>query len=71
MISMKAQNTTLMSRRKLAAVLLSPAPLSGQAPAAPAADELQAARQRTQRTAETLRKFKVPIATEPSFAFKP
>ena len=34
------------------------------------ADELLAAKQQTQRTADQLRKFKVPIATEPSIVFK-
>jgi hypothetical protein len=71
MISMKARKSTDLSRRQLAAVMLAPAPLFSQTPAAPPIEELPAARQRTQRTAEELRKFKVPVGTEPSFAFKP
>ena len=42
-----------------------------QAAQAPAADVDAAAREQVQRTRETLRKFKVPIATEPSVTFRP
>jgi hypothetical protein len=65
---MKTRNRIEMSRRQLAAVMLLPAPLLSQAPAA---DELPAAKQQIQRTAAQLRNFKVPAATEPSFVFKP
>jgi hypothetical protein len=59
-----------VTRRQIGGVLLAPASLLAQpAPAPP--DELAAAKQQTQRTADQLRKFQVPIATEPSFAFKP
>ncbi|HYI96257.1 MAG TPA: hypothetical protein VEX68_22130 [Bryobacteraceae bacterium] len=38
---------------------------------APASDLDAAAREQVQRTRETLRKFKVPIAIEPSVTFRP
>ena len=59
-----------ITRRMLAATALAPAAVAMQPPPAPA-DELAAVRQQSQRTTETLRKFKVPMATEPSFAFRP
>ena len=59
-----------LTRRQLAGTMLAPVPLFAQATAAPA-DELTAAKQQTQRTADQLRKLKVPIATEPSIVFKP
>jgi hypothetical protein len=70
---MKRRAAGAITRRDLAAVAMFPLlarPASAQAPAS-AADELAAARQQTQRTAEQLRQFKIPIATEPSFAFHP
>ena len=71
MISMKPRNLMAISRRQLGAVMLMPAPALAQAPSAHIPDELQAAKQRIQRAAEQLRRFKVPPATEPSFAFNP
>jgi len=59
-----------ISRRQLPAAILAPAPLLGQV-SAPIAEELAAARQRTQTTTQALRKLKIPTATEPSFTFKP
>ena len=38
----------------------------------PAAEDLlTSAREQVKRTSETLRDFKIPTATEPSFAFRP
>jgi hypothetical protein len=59
-----------VTRRQLAGAVLTPASLLAQATPAPA-DELTAAKQQTQRNADQLRKFKVPMATEPSIVFKP
>jgi hypothetical protein len=67
---MKLPVSVRISRRQLAAAVLAPAPMLGQATPAPA-DELAAARQRIQINADQLRKFKIPIATEPSFTFRP
>ena len=57
-----------LTRRQLAGVAIAPVSLLAQATPA---DELTAAKQQTQRTADQLRKFKVPAATEPSIVFKP
>jgi hypothetical protein len=46
-------------------------PAAAQQGTAKPPDDLSAAREQTQRTAEQLRRFKVPTATEPSFAFRP
>jgi hypothetical protein len=59
-----------VTRREFAGVVLAPASLLAQATPA-AGDELTAAKQQTQRNADQLRKFKVPMATEPSIVFKP
>ena len=59
-----------LTRRQLAGVAIAPVSLLAQATPAPA-DELTEAKQQTQRTADQLRKFKVPAATEPSIVFKP
>jgi hypothetical protein len=67
---MKLPVSPRISRRQLAAAVLAPAPMLGQATPA-TADELAAARQRVQSNADRLRKFKIPIATEPSFTFRP
>jgi hypothetical protein len=64
--------TAKMTRRKLAAVLVSSGALASsalaQAPAA--ADPLQAAKDRIKTASETLAKEQVPMATEPAFQFK-
>jgi hypothetical protein len=57
-----------ITRRKLAAVLAAPAALA-QTPR-PAADPLEAARQRIKANAETLAKENVPMPAEPAFQFK-
>lgn len=61
------------TRRDAALALLFPAPLLAQDAAAPAnpPDDLAAVRQQTQRSAEILRSFKIPVATEPSITFRP
>ena len=66
-----------MTRRDLgisfaAAAALAQRPVDPlQAAQAPAPDLDSAAREQVQRTGETLRKFKIPIATEPSVTFHP
>jgi hypothetical protein len=64
---------TRVTRRRAALALLTPAAaVSQQSATSPKpADELGAAREQVRRDAELLRKFKVPVATEPSFAFRP
>jgi hypothetical protein len=72
---MKRPISTAVTRRDLAAVLaalpLVAAPAANPQTQTAPQDELAAARQRTQQTIDQLRRFKVPIATEPSFAFRP
>ena len=61
-----------LTRRKLAATLVSATALSAQqtqpAPAAP--DDLQTARDRLKANAAALAATPVPMATEPAFQFK-
>jgi hypothetical protein len=58
-----------LTRRQ--AIVLAPASLLAQAPAPNASGELEAAVKQVQRNAEALRKFRVPMMVEPSFAFEP
>ena len=58
------------TRRQAALSMLAPAAAAAQQ-TPPPADELEAARRQTQRSVDQLRAFKVPAATEPSFAFRP
>lgn len=64
-----------ITRRQLAGALVTTAAVAqtpASPPAAPAAgpaQELQAARDQNQRTAETLAKLQIPIDTEPAFHF--
>jgi hypothetical protein len=67
---MKDSDAEGMTRRQLAAAVLASAPIQAQPPASPA-DEVTAARQQRQQSADQLRKTKVPMATEPSFVFRP
>jgi len=66
---------TRMTRRQLAGAILTTAAAAQAPPSAPPtpAGELQAARERNQRTSETLAaawaKVKVPMETEPAFHF--
>jgi hypothetical protein len=64
--------STNITRRHLAG-LLSAAPLLAQAPPAPppAADDATIARNLIKNNIEQIRKFDLPVATEPSFVFKP
>jgi hypothetical protein len=75
--------STRLSRRTVSAALIG-IPALGQAPPAPGAqkpqetaqpapaDDLRAAASRqVQSTAALLRKFEIPIETEPAFRFKP
>jgi len=60
-----------ITRRQLAGALLTTAAMAqtpAPTPATPDA-ELQAARERNQRTAEALAKVPVPMAVEPAFHF--
>jgi hypothetical protein len=65
--------STKLTRRELAAGLLSATPLLAQAPPAPvpAADDATVARDQLKNNIELIRKFDLPVATEPSFIFKP
>ena len=70
---MKRPGETSVTRRDIAAAVAAFPLLArpgANAQTAPA-DEVAAVRQQRQRTTEELRRFKVPIATEPSFAFRP
>ncbi len=62
-----------VSRRDFARLVMTSGLAAGVAPAqAPSREaELRAAQQRRQSTAEALRKFDVPMATEPAFVFRP
>jgi len=62
-----------ITRRKLAAALATAAALPAQTPqpqTAPAADDLQTARDRMRANANALANQKLPMATEPAFQFK-
>ena len=60
-----------LSRREIAAALVAGAPLLAQQPSVTSEDVDVEAREGVKRTREQLRKVKIPIATEPSFAFRP
>jgi hypothetical protein len=60
-----------LSRREMAAALVTAAPLVAQQTAAPTEDADVQAREGIKRTRDQLRKIKIPIATEPSFIFRP
>jgi len=69
---MKERNRTpRITRRELAGAMLATAAAAQTPPGAPAGPEaeLQAARQRNQRSSEALTKVKVPMAAEPAFHF--
>jgi hypothetical protein len=60
-----------LTRRQLAAMVSATALAEAQTaqPAAPPADELQAARDRMKANADALAHFQVPTSTEPAFRF--
>ncbi|MGC9946101.1 MAG: hypothetical protein ABSF64_06990 [Bryobacteraceae bacterium] len=60
-----------ITRRQLAAAILTTAAVAQTPPSTPATPdaELQAAREQNQRTAEALAKVQTPIAAEPAFHF--
>jgi len=64
---MKNAPAVAITRRKLAAVLVSSTALA-QAPAS--SDPLQAAKERIKANGDALAKEQVPMATEPAFQFK-
>jgi hypothetical protein len=67
---MKAISKAGVTRRSLGlAIVAMPAAAMAQQP--PAEDLLASAREQVKGLSEELRNFKVPIATEPSFAFRP
>ena len=60
-----------LTRRKLAASLVSVGALSAQQPAVPAEDaDLKTARERLAANAVSLNAVNLPVATEPAFQFK-
>jgi hypothetical protein len=72
---MKRSSSGAVTRRDFAAGLAA-IPTLGAPPAnaqvrPQAQDEIAATRQQMQTAIQQLRQFKVPIATEPSFAFRP
>ena len=60
-----------ITRRNFAAVLATPALLSAQAPAAAAEDLAAVARNQNKANSDRLNQFKMDMAVEPAFAFKP
>jgi hypothetical protein len=63
--------STKFTRRSLAGlVVAAPLAAQAQAPAAPAGDA-EIARDLLKNNLEQIRKFDLPVATEPSFIFKP
>jgi hypothetical protein len=65
--------STRLTRRQLAASLLAATPLLAQAPAPQpqSPDDATAARDKMKGNIEQIRKFDLPVATEPSFIFQP
>jgi len=62
-----------ITRRKLAAALISPAAMLAQTPPpipANPTEELAAAREQNRRNAQTLDEFPLPMPVEPAFHFK-
>jgi hypothetical protein len=67
---MKRSNTGV-SRREIAAALAFATPALAQQSPAPSDNVDTVAREQLERNRNQLRKIKVPIGTEPSFAFRP
>jgi hypothetical protein len=61
-------SSSRITRRQLAGAMLATAAAAQTPPSAPA-DELQAAREQNQHSAEALAKAEVPMAAEPAFHF--
>jgi hypothetical protein len=61
-----------LTRRKLAAALVTAAAVPAQTPpqTAPAGDDLNAKRDLMRANAQAVANFSVPMATEPAFKFK-
>jgi hypothetical protein len=59
-----------LTRRKLAAALLAPAAAANAQTPQPAADAVQAARDRIKANGDILAKIEIPMATEPAVTFK-
>ena len=59
------------TRRNFAALLATPVLLSAQAPAAATEDLAAQARNQIKANSDRLKQFKINIAVEPAFAFKP
>lgn len=59
-----------LTRRDLAAALLAPAAAAQTPQPPPAADPVQAARDRIQANGDILAKIDIPMDTEPAFQFK-
>ena len=61
-----------MTRRQLAAAMVSAAAVTAQTPlpAASPGDDLEAARNRLKTNRDALAQVQVPMATEPAFQFK-
>lgn len=59
------------TRRNFAALLATPVLLNAQAPAAATEDLAAVARNQIKANSDRLRQFKIDIAVEPAFAFKP
>ena len=62
--------STKLTRRQLAASLLTATPLLAQATIAQPPDDSTAAQDKLKTNAELIRKFDLPVATEPSFIFQ-
>jgi hypothetical protein len=58
-----------MTRRQLAGAILATGATAAAAQTPAPAEELQAAQEQNQRTAEALAKVQVPIESEPAFHF--
>ncbi len=59
------------TRRKFAVLFATPVLMSAQAPAAASEDLAALARNQIKANSDRLTKFKIDMAVEPAFAFKP
>ena len=65
------KRTSAMTRRDVGLAFMAASGVVAVAQQPPSEDLLAAARARVKTNSETLRSFKLPIATEPSFVFRP